>query len=279
MDRSKPNFFISALTNGDLEELNKVKLELYGDHSRKIENNLHKWFRTVHEVGTDYEEPTEYLNDLSSRSILHEVLEKSPPELRKKVEAVLAPYDQQFIDFTVECQVPITEDPKTDKAMFWCWRIPRLHTEAHFAHYFKTESLDKERDQPSRSFPQLTNGELEDLNAVLRKLNGNAPDKIEVSLHEWIRTAYVIELGYEDPEEFLHDISFRGRVYEVLLQCPEKLREKVEAFLAPYDRRFHDATIEVPVALLASASTDMSQFWYWRVPKFRNEARYDQYFK
>jgi len=85
---------------------------------------IHDWARFVTTVERGYVQSIyEYTNDLSTRDLIQEILDKVPSKLRLKLLASIEPWDQRFFASTKPVDKPVRLNRK-GKAAPWHVRVP-----------------------------------------------------------------------------------------------------------------------------------------------------------
>jgi hypothetical protein len=89
---------------------------------------LNSWILFVNEVERGYDDSIyEYRNDLSVRDILAEIVERSPPDLRQKLDELLDSWDTRFVSATKPSKRPLASRPDVRNVAWWN-RVPIVLT-------------------------------------------------------------------------------------------------------------------------------------------------------
>jgi hypothetical protein len=90
-------------------------------HPLSLNGLLQRWRSFVVQVEQGYEDSIyEYMNDLSVRDILEEIVLKAPYTLRCKLVELLRAWDERFYDMTREINKPLAQ-----KSLPWWSRVPK----------------------------------------------------------------------------------------------------------------------------------------------------------
>lgn len=119
----KPNL---GLTRAEGEQLTSLLRDLPGAPTTQTSfgSLLHEWTLFVAAVERGYDDSIyEYLNDLSVRSQLQELVSLSQPNLAEKLESAIGPTDERFIAATELGEGPLIESDSSNPP--WWHRVPR----------------------------------------------------------------------------------------------------------------------------------------------------------
>lgn len=96
-------------------------------HQFSLNRLLQQWSYFVSRVEQGYEETIyEYINDLSSRDALEEVLLKVPPSLSEKLLVLIQPLDERFNNVTQEVERPLLPSATGELPAHWWFRVPKM---------------------------------------------------------------------------------------------------------------------------------------------------------
>lgn len=122
------NLFFEGFSSDEKKQLEKLEESSPGSILAQIKH--WDWFAT--EVTEGYDDSIfEYLNDLDTRYLLQESLDKSVEPLKSKLIDRVKKIDQVFLSSTNETQSPISGYdfiPKNPQKYFWYYRVPKKIT-------------------------------------------------------------------------------------------------------------------------------------------------------
>lgn len=116
-----------SLNEQDRQRLQNILADFSDNAHRTITLNklFNEWWYLVAEVERGYTWGyDEYTNDLSSRDLLHYLIEHGPDALGEQLTVLLAPWDARFRAATNEDAAFI---PHSSRRSAWWWsRVPKL---------------------------------------------------------------------------------------------------------------------------------------------------------
>lgn len=105
-------------------------------------------------------------------------------------------------------------------------------------------------------------------------MSRNAGRSVSVDglVNDWSRFIAAVERGYDNcVYEYENDLSVRDLLEEVITAAPESVRRKIRDVLAPWDRRFDEATLPTSRPLLPSVDQRPPGWWWFRLPRRRTD--------
>lgn len=89
-----------------------------------LEQLLYRWSHFVLQVERGYDYSIyDYINDLSVRDLLEEILVQVPSSLREKLAQQIRTWDERFYKATQETEKPLVH---ADGLSSWWFRVPKL---------------------------------------------------------------------------------------------------------------------------------------------------------
>ena len=86
-------------------------------------------------------------------------------------------------------------------------------------------------------------------------------------LGSWRATVEGLEGGYRlSLSDYELDLALRDEIETVKTQVPLALRDRIDAFVNPFDKRFEAATREVDHPVLPGLEGDALAWWWYREP-------------
>jgi hypothetical protein len=103
---------------------------------------------------------------------------------------------------------------------------------------------------------------------ALQRGTSATPPSLNELLGQWTAFVRAVERGYDDSiYEYTNDLAVRDLLEDLLLESSSSLRIKLEAAIAPIDKRFVSAT-EPAATPLRTTKGELATWWV-RVPSRR----------
>jgi hypothetical protein len=226
------------------------------------EYHFQKWLELIEDTEQGYGGVyDEFLNEAWTRVTLGEMLVHLSAELRERVVAFLQPFDRRFLEAT-ETRIRTSDDDS-----IWLSRIPKKNPTLD---EFEFKSWRVGYVEPPLPFNEA---ELEQMSDALALEKKTYVSRSEHLLRRWVELIEEIETEFQGfYERFIDEVGSRARLDLMLVHLSAALRERVVAFLAPFDRRFFAGT-ELKVGTKKG-----EPLWLSRIPK-KCSPRDEKYFK
>lgn len=120
--------------------------------------------------------------------------------------------------------------------------------------------------------PPLAGEDSEQIAAAFGMDARRAESRLHTRMHRWLDLVRHIERGYEGGEDWANELDIRSSLEDMLDRLPPELRRAYRAILEPWDTRFRDATVEIPMPDFPRSSEtyqrwDATHWWRSREPR------------
>ena len=119
---------LCQLSNEAADTLDVILLELSkrAKHPLTFNQLLRQWGDFVVRVERGYRDSIyEYVNDLSVRDLLEEILERATQTLREDLTELIQPWDERFYNATEEANRSVLPGVTQESPQHWWFRVPK----------------------------------------------------------------------------------------------------------------------------------------------------------